>query len=165
MLHTLVHHLLLQVCAARVEKHQDKQLLRFAEPDDLIVTSNPLLEEWHPLFLDALLASAAMDPQRHRTHIVLMQGPLQPQSARAPAQERVMRAATALRSYSLRQGGAICTDRATWLGEEGPWRKSQLACDLKRSVANNLSDRLCVETSQPDPSSRGDQDGRRGGPT
>jgi len=40
----------------------------------MIVTSNRALEEWHPLFLDALLASAAMDRLLHHAHVVVMQG-------------------------------------------------------------------------------------------
>ena len=40
----------------------------------MVITSNRALEEWHPLFLDALLASAAMDRLLHHAHVVVMQG-------------------------------------------------------------------------------------------
>jgi DNA replication protein DnaC len=40
----------------------------------MIVTSNRALEEWHPLFLDDLLASAAMDRLLRHAHVVVMQG-------------------------------------------------------------------------------------------
>jgi len=39
-----------------------------------IVTSNRALEEWHPLFHDALLASAAMDRLLHGAHVVVIEG-------------------------------------------------------------------------------------------
>ena len=32
------------------------------------------MEEWHPLFGDALLASAAMDRLLHNAHVVVMDG-------------------------------------------------------------------------------------------
>jgi DNA replication protein DnaC len=61
--------------------------LQFDEPIDLyeiirqryevgtiIATSNRALEEWYPLFLDDLLASAAMDRLLHHSHVVVMDG-------------------------------------------------------------------------------------------
>jgi DNA replication protein DnaC len=63
------------------------RLLEYQEPIDLyevirqryergamIVTSNRDLEEWHPLFHDALLASAAMDRLLHHAHTVVLEG-------------------------------------------------------------------------------------------
>ncbi len=44
------------------------------ERGSMIVTSNRALEEWYPLFLDDLIASAAMDRLLHRAHVVVMQG-------------------------------------------------------------------------------------------
>jgi DNA replication protein DnaC len=40
----------------------------------MIVTSNRALEEWHPLFEDELLASAAMDRMLHHSHVVVLDG-------------------------------------------------------------------------------------------
>lgn len=61
--------------------------LRDTEPDDLhdlirrryengstIVTSNRAVEEWYPLFLNPLLASAAMDRLLHHVHIIELNG-------------------------------------------------------------------------------------------
>jgi len=61
--------------------------LRDSEPDDLhdlirrryengstIVTSNRAVEEWYPLFLNPLLASAAMDRLLHHVHIIELNG-------------------------------------------------------------------------------------------
>lgn len=45
------------------------------EVGSMIVTSNRDLEEWHPLFIDDLLASAAMDRLRHHSHVIVMDGP------------------------------------------------------------------------------------------
>jgi DNA replication protein DnaC len=39
-----------------------------------IMTSNRALEEWHPLFADALLASAAMDRLLHHAHVLVIEG-------------------------------------------------------------------------------------------
>ena len=39
-----------------------------------IVTSNRAIEEWHPLFQDALLASAAMDRLLHGAHVIVVEG-------------------------------------------------------------------------------------------
>lgn len=39
-----------------------------------IMTSNRALDEWHPLFADALLASAAMDRLLHRAHVLVIEG-------------------------------------------------------------------------------------------
>lgn len=44
------------------------------ERGSMIVTSNRALEEWPPLFLDALLASAALDRLLHHAHVIVMQG-------------------------------------------------------------------------------------------
>lgn len=61
--------------------------LRHEEPEDLhelvrqryqrgsmIVTSNRAIDEWYPLFGDALLASATMDRLLHGAHVIEMQG-------------------------------------------------------------------------------------------
>jgi len=40
----------------------------------MIVTSNRALEEWYPLFLDDLIASAAMDRLMHHSHVVVIEG-------------------------------------------------------------------------------------------
>lgn len=78
--------------------------LRQDEPEDLyeiirlryergalIVTSNRSVEEWTPLFGDALMASAAMDRLLHHAHIIEMPGnsyrnPPRPRSTAASAQ-------------------------------------------------------------------------------
>jgi DNA replication protein DnaC len=39
-----------------------------------IMTSNRALEEWHPLFADTLLASAAMDRLLHHAHVLVIEG-------------------------------------------------------------------------------------------
>lgn len=44
------------------------------EHGSMIVTSNRSIEEWYPLFLDDLMASAAMDRLLHHAHVVVMQG-------------------------------------------------------------------------------------------
>jgi len=44
------------------------------EHGSMIVTSNRALEEWYPLFLDDLMASAAMDRLLHHAHVVVMEG-------------------------------------------------------------------------------------------
>ncbi len=44
------------------------------ERGSLIVTSNRAVHEWHPLFGDELLASAAMDRLLHHAHVVTMVG-------------------------------------------------------------------------------------------
>jgi DNA replication protein DnaC len=44
------------------------------EHGSMIVTSNRAIEEWYPLFLDELLASAAMDRLLHHAHVVIMEG-------------------------------------------------------------------------------------------
>lgn len=40
----------------------------------MIMTSNRAIEEWHPLFVDELLASAAMDRVLHHAHVVEIDG-------------------------------------------------------------------------------------------
>lgn len=40
----------------------------------MVITSNRALDEWHPLFVDELLASAAMDRLRHHAHVVEIEG-------------------------------------------------------------------------------------------
>ena len=50
----------------------------------MIVTSNRALQEWYPLFLDDLIASAAMDRLLHHAHVVVMEG----HSFRNPPGER-----------------------------------------------------------------------------
>ena len=44
------------------------------ERGSMIVTSNRALEEWYPLFLDDLMASAAMDRLLHHAHVVVIEG-------------------------------------------------------------------------------------------
>ncbi|MFN0250526.1 MAG: IS21-like element helper ATPase IstB [Kofleriaceae bacterium] len=44
------------------------------ERGSIILTSNRAIEEWYPLFLDELMASAAMDRLLHHAHIVVMEG-------------------------------------------------------------------------------------------
>ena len=44
------------------------------ERGSMILTSNRAMEEWYALFLDDLLASAAMDRLLHHAHVVVMQG-------------------------------------------------------------------------------------------
>lgn len=44
------------------------------ERGSLVITSNRAVEEWHPLFGDALLASAAMDRLLHHAHIIEIDG-------------------------------------------------------------------------------------------
>jgi DNA replication protein DnaC len=44
------------------------------ERGSMIVTSNRALQEWYPLFLDDLIASAAMDRLLHHAHVVVMEG-------------------------------------------------------------------------------------------
>lgn len=52
------------------------------EKGAMIITSNRALEEWPPLFGDALLASAAMDRLLHHAHILTMEGDSYRTSAR-----------------------------------------------------------------------------------
>jgi DNA replication protein DnaC len=40
----------------------------------MVLTSNRALEEWPPLFVDELLASAAMDRVMHHAHVVVIEG-------------------------------------------------------------------------------------------
>lgn len=54
------------------------------ERGSLIITSNRAVHEWHPLFGDDLLASAAMDRLLHHAHVVTMVG----NSYRNPNTER-----------------------------------------------------------------------------
>jgi len=44
------------------------------EHGSMIVTSNRALEEWYPIFIDDLMASAAMDRLLHHAHVVVMEG-------------------------------------------------------------------------------------------
>lgn len=44
------------------------------EQGSMVITSNRALEEWHALFLDDLLASAAMDRLLHHSHVLEMVG-------------------------------------------------------------------------------------------
>lgn len=44
------------------------------ERGSMLITSNRSLEEWYPLFLDDLMASAAMDRLLHHAHTVVMEG-------------------------------------------------------------------------------------------
>ena len=58
------------------------------ERGSMIVTSNRAIEEWYPLFLDDLLASAAMDRLLHHAHVIVMDG----QSFRNPPNSRAAKA-------------------------------------------------------------------------
>lgn len=49
----------------------------------MIITSNRAIEEWPPLFVDELLASAAMDRAMHHAHVVVIDG----RSFRTPASQ------------------------------------------------------------------------------
>lgn len=44
------------------------------ERGSMIVTSNRALEEWYPLFLDDLMASAAMDRLLHHANLLVLEG-------------------------------------------------------------------------------------------
>jgi len=44
------------------------------ERGSMIITSNRAIEEWYPMFLDDLMASAAMDRLLHHAHVVEMEG-------------------------------------------------------------------------------------------
>jgi DNA replication protein DnaC len=44
------------------------------ERGSIVITSNRALREWYPLFLDDLMASAAMDRLLHHAHVVVMEG-------------------------------------------------------------------------------------------
>lgn len=78
--------------------------LRHDEPTDLyelirvryevgpiVITSNRDIEEWPPLFGDALLASAAMDRLLHHAHVIDIEGESyrNPPSKRRPAKAKV----------------------------------------------------------------------------
>lgn len=57
-----------------------------------MITSNRDIEEWPPLFTDALLASAAMDRLLHHAHVIDIEG----ESYRnPPSKRRVPRAKVA----------------------------------------------------------------------
>lgn len=57
------------------------------ERGSMIVTSNRAIEEWYPLFLDDLMASAAMDRLQHHAHVVVIDGSSyrNPPSGRTPS--------------------------------------------------------------------------------
>jgi len=44
------------------------------ERGSMIITSNRAVEEWSPVFNDALLASAAMDRLLHHRHVLEIEG-------------------------------------------------------------------------------------------
>ena len=44
------------------------------ERGSLIITSNRAIDEWYPMFGDALLASAAMDRLLHHAHVLALEG-------------------------------------------------------------------------------------------
>jgi DNA replication protein DnaC len=44
------------------------------ERGSIVITSNRAVREWYPLFLDDLMASAAMDRLLHHAHVVIMDG-------------------------------------------------------------------------------------------
>lgn len=54
------------------------------ERGSLVITSNRDLKEWHPLFLDDLMASAAMDRLMHHAKVIVMDG----HSYRNPPEEQ-----------------------------------------------------------------------------
>lgn len=57
------------------EAHDLYELIRRRyEQGSTVITSNRDVEEWYPLFGDALLASAAMDRLLHNAHVVEMDG-------------------------------------------------------------------------------------------
>jgi DNA replication protein DnaC len=58
------------------------------EKGAMIVTSNRDIQEWHPMFGDALLASAAMDRLLHHAHVIDIEG----ESYRNPKSRRQPRA-------------------------------------------------------------------------
>ena len=65
------------------------------ERGSMIATSNRDLEEWYPLFLDDLMASAAMGRLLHHAHVLELQGDRSGNHRRAgrlprPAQFRAM---------------------------------------------------------------------------
>jgi DNA replication protein DnaC len=61
------------------------------EVGPLVITSNRDIEEWPPLFGDALLASAAMDRLLHHAHVIDIEGESyrNPPSKRRPPKARV----------------------------------------------------------------------------
>ena len=63
-------------------------ILRRYEKGAMIVTSNRDIQEWHPMFGDALLASAAMDRLLHHAHVIDLEG----ESYRIPTSRRQPRA-------------------------------------------------------------------------
>jgi DNA replication protein DnaC len=105
VLYASAHEMLTSLRAARADQSYDRKLLRYVNPDLLIVddvglrplehdepidlyeiirqryergsmilTSNRDLDEWPPLFVDELLASAAMDRLLHHAHTVIIEG-------------------------------------------------------------------------------------------
>jgi len=44
------------------------------ERGSMIITSNRALKEWYPLFVDDLMASAAMDRLLHHAHVITIEG-------------------------------------------------------------------------------------------
>lgn len=105
VLYTTAHQMFRQLRAARADRSFDRCMLRFTNPDLLIlddlglrplkeqepvdfyevirhryergatiITSNRAIEEWYPLFGDALLASAAMDRLLHHAHVLELTG-------------------------------------------------------------------------------------------
>lgn len=59
------------------------------ERGSMVITSNRDIEEWPPLFVDQLLAGAAMDRLLHHSHIVILDG----ESYRNPRRRRKKAAA------------------------------------------------------------------------
>jgi DNA replication protein DnaC len=70
------------------------------ERGSVIVTSNRSLEEWAPLFVDPLLASAALDRLLHHAHIIEMHG----DSYRNPPRPRRASRTTAATSTDAKAG-------------------------------------------------------------
>jgi DNA replication protein DnaC len=66
------------------------------ERGSMIMTSNRALEEWHPLFGNPLLGSAAMDRLLHHAHVLAIEG----DSFRNPPATRKRRGAAAAPSVS-----------------------------------------------------------------
>jgi hypothetical protein len=57
-----------------------------------VITSNRDIEEWPPLFTDALLASAAMDRLLHHAHVIDIEGEFY---RNPPSKRRALRARVA----------------------------------------------------------------------
>lgn len=54
------------------------------ERGSIVMTSNRAVEEWYPLFIDQLLASAAMDRLLHHAHVLAIEGESYRSASRRP---------------------------------------------------------------------------------